>query len=201
MDFVMTLILASSSPYRRALLQRLGLPFECVTPALKESAAPGEQAAAMALRLAQEKAAAVAQARPEDLVIGSDQVACLDGRIVTKPGTHARALAQLEMSSGRQLNFYTGLSVQYQGTTKSCVEQFSVVFRELSHDEINTYLEREQPYDCAGSFKWEGLGISLFQRLVGDDPTALEGLPLIRLCAMLRDFGLDPLGPRNAFKP
>ncbi|MEW5837543.1 MAG: Maf family nucleotide pyrophosphatase [Pseudomonadota bacterium] len=190
-----TLILASTSPYRRALLERLRLPFSALKPGVEESALPGEEAEAMVCRLAQAKARAVAEQQPHAWVIGSDQCAVLNGQILGKPGTHERARAQLQAASDQQVIFHTGLCLTQRasGFERTVNVPFRVQFRELSLDEIEHYLQREQPYDCAGSFKSEGLGITLFQSLQGDDPSALIGLPLIALCAMLREAGLDPL--------
>jgi septum formation protein len=183
----MEIILASTSSYRRALLERLGLPFQCVPPGVDEKQLPGETPAAMAARLALAKAESVAACSPQALVIGSDQVAALGGKVLGKPGDFATARAQLAASSGRTVNFYTGLALvcRARALHLTHLEPFAVEFRSLQPGEIDAYLERDQPYDCAGSFKWEGLGISLFRRLRGDDPTALEGLPLIALCELL----------------
>ena len=194
----MKLILASTSPYRRELLGRLGLPFETASPGVDESPQPGETPQRLVERLACAKAEAVAAAEPEALVIGSDQVAVCEGRVLGKPGDHAAAVEQLRNASGRTVTFYTGLCLinTARGTRQQCVEPFWVVFRELTGEQIESYLEREQPYDCAGSFKSEGLGIALFRRMEGHDPSALMGLPLIRLVAMLEAEGVDVLGGR-----
>ena len=192
------LILASTSPYRRELLQRLRLPFEVLSPGVDETPQPGEAPAALALRLALAKARAVAALRPNAVVIGSDQVADLDGLAIGKPGTHERATEQLRWLSGRQAVFQTAVAVV---RVDSAFEQVvlapvSVRFRALSDAEIEHYLRAEQPYDCAGSAKCETLGIALLESINSDDPTALVGLPLIRTCALLRAAGLDPLaGP------
>ncbi|MFN5512241.1 MAG: Maf family protein [Burkholderiales bacterium] len=186
------LILASSSRYRRELLARLGLGFECMSPDIDEQPRAGETAEAVARRLALEKAQAIARQNPDALVIGSDQTATIDGsQIIGKPGTHERAIAQLQSASGRTLTFHTGLCVWQTGQEPllDCVSTF-VRFRVLADDEIERYLRAEQPYDCAGSAKSEGLGVSLLHSQDGSDPTALIGLPLIRLCAMLRQRGL-----------
>lgn len=190
-----TLILASTSPYRRALLERLRLPFRVCKPGVDEARLPNESAEQMVCRLAQAKATVVAREDPTAWVIGSDQCAVLDGQILGKPGTHARAFEQLEAASGKQVIFHTGLCLMQRASDFERVMNvpFSVHFRELTAREIEHYLQREQPYDCAGSFKSEGLGITLFQSMQGDDPSALIGLPLIALCAMLREAGLDPL--------
>ncbi len=185
-------ILASTSPFRRALLDRLGLPFEVSAPDIEETPRPGEQAAELVARLAEAKARAVAARESQALVIGSDQVAVLDGDILGKPGDHARAVAQLSRASGRTVSFYTGLCLldSASGRTQVAVEPFWVVFRKLDPECIESYLRREQPYNCAGSFKSEGLGITLFRRLRGDDPNSLVGLPLIRLVDMLKQEGV-----------
>ena len=193
-----TLILASTSRYRRELLQRLRLPFEVLSPGVDETPLPGEAPAALALRLALAKARAVAALRPNAVVIGSDQVADLDGLAIGKPGTHERATEQLRWLSGRQAVFQTAVAVV---RVDSAFEQVvlapvSVRFRALSDAEIEHYLRAEQPYDCAGSAKCETVGIALLESIDSDDPTALVGLPLIRTCALLRAAGLDPLaGP------
>ena len=186
------LILASTSPFRRELLARLGLPFATQAPEVDESRLPGEDAPALATRLAEWKARAVARREPAALIVGSDQVATLDGEIVGKPGDHERAALQLRRASGRTVVFYTGLCL-LDGTSGQCqvaVERFQVTFRPLTAVMIERYLRREQPYQCAGSFKSEGLGIALFERLAGDDPTSLIGLPLIRLARMLDAAGV-----------
>jgi MAF protein len=150
----------------------------------------------LVLRLAEAKAVAVAERHPEAIVIGSDQVACIDDQVLGKPGDRARAIAQLERAAGRTVVFQTGLCVlnAITGRTQTLVEPFRVHFRPLSRRHIEAYVDREQPYDCAGSFKSEGLGIALFDRLEGDDPSALVGLPLIRLITLLESEGCYPLG-------
>ena len=186
-----TLVLASTSVYRRELLERLQLPFETAAPNIDETRLVNESAQAMVARLAQQKAEAIAAQYPNALIIGSDQCAVLSEQILGKPHTHAKAVEQLQASSGNKVEFLTGLCL-YDSQTQSFqldVISFQVEFRELQAVEIENYLLREQPYNCAGSFKSEGLGISLFKRMHGDDPTALIGLPLIRLCAMLRAQG------------
>ena len=187
----MEIILASTSRYRQRLLERLGLPFRTRAPGTDESPRCGESPSALALRLATEKSRAVAAHNPAALVIGSDQVASLDNRILGKPGDLDTARRQLRASSGRELRFHTGLALvcEDREISLSHVEPFSVHFRQLEHAEIDDYLQREQPFDCAGSFRWEGLGIALFHHLRGDDPTALEGLPLISLCRLLNQAG------------
>lgn len=186
------LILGSTSRYRRELLARLNVPFETAAPEVDETPRPGERPADLALRLARAKAAEVAARFPQAVVIGSDQVADLDGEPLGKPGTHERAAAQLARMSGRTVVFQTAVCV---ACLASGFEQFDlaaveVQFRSLAPDEIEAYLRAEQPYDCAGSAKSEGLGISLLERIVNDDPTALIGLPLIRTCRLLRAAGL-----------
>ena len=191
----MPLILASSSPYRQRLLSRLGQPFEARSPGVDETAQDGESPDALALRLAAAKAAAIASAQPDAVVIGSDQVASLGGRALGKPGAAARAIEQLQACSGRSVTFYTGLALRVPGETAPRVhlEPFTVYFRKLRDAEIRDYVNREQPLDCAGSFKWEALGIALFDRMEGDDPTSLEGLPLIALTQMLGEAGYPVL--------
>lgn len=188
------LILASSSTYRRALLERLRIPFESVSPDIDETPVADEDARSLSLRLAEQKARAVARQYPDAVVIGSDQVPSLDGELLEKPGTAARAEAQLARCSARSVVFHTGLCVLSPATAPQldCIT-VEVRFRELSAAEITNYVALDQPLDCAGSFKWESLGITLFESLEGPDPTALEGLPLIALSRMLRASGLDPL--------
>lgn len=187
------LILASTSPFRRALLERLGLPFEVGAPDTDETPRPAEQAVALVARLAEAKARSVAARAPRSLVIGSDQVAVLDGEILGKPGDHDRAVAQLTRASGRSVAFHTGLCLldSASGRVQAAVEPFTVVFRKLHPARIEGYLRRERPYNCAGSFKSEGLGIVLFRCLRGDDPNSLVGLPLIRLVEMLENEGVE----------
>lgn len=190
------LLLASSSPYRKALLQRLGLPFTCASPDIDETPADGESGPDLALRLATGKARALARDYPGHWIIGSDQVACLpDGSLLNKPGNHEQALQQLRKSSGQRVEFHTGLTLldTDSGQQQSHCELFTVHFRQLTDPEIDAYLYREQPYDCAGSFRMEGLGIALFSKLEGADPNSLIGLPLIALISMLRNWGINPL--------
>lgn len=181
------LILASGSPYRRALLEKLGLPFDVVSPDVDETPLPGEKPQAMVERLALLKAQTVARTHPGTLVIGSDQAAVLDDKIIGKPNTHENAVAQLRASSGRRMVLYTALVLldADSGRAQSEVVPFSVVFRKLTEEQIENYLRRERPYNCAGSVKSEGLGIVLLDKLEGDDPNTLIGLPLIRLTRML----------------
>jgi len=195
MDAPPRLILASTSRYRRELLQRLRLPFATVAPAVDEAARAGETPAALAQRLALAKAHAVAAREPQAIVIGSDQVAELDGAALGKPGTHARAVQQLRTMSGRAVRFHTAVAVvrASNGFAQQALVTVTVRFRRLSDREIERYLLLEQPYDCAGSAKCETLGIALAEAIESDDPTALVGLPLIRTSAMLREAGLDPL--------
>ncbi len=190
------LILASTSVYRRELLHRLRIPFTVVASHVDETAAPNELPAALATRLAVAKAHAVAQLYPAAAVIGSDQVAELHGTALGKPGNHQRATQQLRAMRGQQVIFHTAVAVVCAATHFEAVEtaRVRVTFRELSDDEIERYLQAEQPYDCAGSAKSEALGIALLESVESDDPTALIGLPLIRTCALLRRAGLDPLG-------
>ena len=186
------LILGSTSRYRRELLERMQLPFTTVSPDVDEAPLIDETPYARSLRLAEAKARAVAALHPGALVIGSDQVPELDGQPLSKPGTHERATEQLRQMSGRQMNFHTGVCVicQETGFIQVDVVTVNVRFRELNDAEIERYLRAEQPYDCAGSAKSEGLGIALLDALTSDDPTALVGLPLIRTCQMLRAAGV-----------
>ena len=189
------LILASTSRYRRELLLRLQLPFTVRAPETDETPHEGEAPAALAARLALAKARAVARLAPEALVIGSDQVADLDGRPIGKPATLDHAAAQLRAMSGRSVVFHTGVAVVCAARRHeaSALVAATVRVRRLSEAEIERYLQLEQPLDCAGSAKSEALGIVLLDAIESDDPTALVGLPLIRTCAMLRAAGLDPL--------
>jgi septum formation protein len=189
------LILGSTSRYRRELLARLRMPFDVVAPAVDETPRPGETPAALALRLALEKAREVASRHANAVVIGSDQVADLDGEPIGKPGTHERAIEQLTCMSGRTLVFHTAVAVVSQARGFERVESVPVRVgvRSLTRAEIEHYLQLEQPYDCAGSAKSETLGIALLSAIESDDPTALVGLPLIRTCELLRAAGLDPL--------
>lgn len=195
---MLRLLLASSSPYRRQLLERLGLPFDCQSPDIDETPAPGEMPETLARRLAQGKAQALAEPAPTaQLIIGSDQVACLNGKTLGKPGDHANAKAQLAAASGQTVTFYTGLCLHDNrtGTSETRCDTYRVHFRTLSEAQIEHYLIRETPYDCAGSFKAEGLGIRLFERMEGADPNSLIGLPLITLTDLLLSAGVDPLQP------
>jgi septum formation protein len=187
------LVLASSSAYRKELLSRLQLPFEVAVPDIDETPHPGETPRATALRLAREKAAAVAIKLPGCIVIGSDQVATLDDEQIGKPGNHANALAQLQKMRGREVIFHTALCVWDGRTGQAQVEdiQTTVKFRDLPDAELDAYLRIEQPYDCAGSAKNEALGIAILERIDSGDPTALTGLPLIALTGMLRKIGVS----------
>ncbi|SEK56853.1 septum formation protein [Roseateles sp. YR242] len=187
------LVLGSTSRYRRELLARLQWPFDVASPDVDETPRPDEAPQALARRLALAKAQAVASRWPEAIVIGSDQVADLDGQPLGKPGNHERAVAQLRAMRGKTVIFHTALAVvcQSSGFTATDLAPVEVRFRDLSDAEIEAYLRAEQPYDCAGSAKAEGLGISLLDAIQSDDPTALIGLPLIRTCTLLRQAGLS----------
>ena len=186
------LVLGSTSRYRRELLERLNLPFDVTAPEVDETPLPGEAPRSLALRLALAKARAVAQLHPDAVVIGSDQVADLAGEPLGKPGHHERAVAQLRQMRGQTVVFQTAVAVVCAATGFEQIDlaPVEVKFRELSDAEIERYLRAEQPYDCAGSAKSEGLGIALLDAIHSDDPTALIGLPLIRTCRMLRAAGL-----------
>lgn len=186
------IILASGSKYRSMLLQRLGLPFDCHTPNIDESTLENESPLQQVERLAGAKAAAVCQDHPTAVVIGSDQLAVFDGSAVGKPGDHRRAMRQLRSFSGQAIEFLTAVAVHSNATgfSETHVDHTRVVFRDLVDAEIERYLEREQPFDCAGAFKAEALGISMFRRIESEDPTGLIGLPLIRTSAMLRRAGI-----------
>ncbi len=190
-----TLILGSTSPYRRELLQRLAIPFEVASPNVDETPRPGEAPSQLAQRLALAKARAVATNFPEAVVIGSDQVADLNGQPLGKPGNHERAVAQLRQMRGKTVIFQTAVAVVclQSGFEQTDLAEVKVKFRDLSEDEIEHYLQAEQPYDCAGSAKSEGLGIALLDAIDSDDPTALVGLPLIRTCRMIRAAGIPLL--------
>lgn len=183
------LLLASTSPYRRELLKRLRLPFECVPPRVDETPLPGESPDELASRLAGEKAAEVHSREPDAWVIGSDQVADLDGRVLGKPGDFESAVAQLRAMSGREVVFHTALCLVGADFRESVVDTTRVRLRTLGDDGIARYLQAEPAFDCAGSFKAEGLGISLFDAIDSHDPTALVGLPLIATARLLRQAG------------
>ena len=189
------IVLASTSPFRRELLERLGLPFGTADPATDETPLVGETPEASALRLSEAKARAVAARYPEALIIGSDQVATLDGEIFGKPGSHERAVRQLQTLRGRRVNFFTGLCLLDAITGEAQLRGVPtlVTFRELSDAEIENYLHKERPYNSAGAAKSEGLGIALIAKMEGDDPNALIGLPLIALCDLLRNSNVNIL--------
>jgi septum formation protein len=191
----MKLILASSSLYRRELLERLMIPFETMIPDVDETPRPGETPEQLVERLAIAKAQAVAAKQRDALIIGSDQVAVHDRQIVGKPYSHERAVEQLKTASGKAVSLYTGLALvnTASGRIQSEVVPFRVVFRQLNDRQIENYLRKEQPYHCAGSVKSEGLGVALLERFEGDDPATLIGLPLIRLVRMLENEGIDVL--------
>lgn len=190
-----SILLASTSPFRQALLHKLGLPFITAAPEVDESPQPGENAEALVTRLAVAKAQALAKTHPGHWIIGSDQVCVLDGQITGKPHTVENARAQLRAASGKAITFYTGLALFHPDSNQllRCCEPFVVHFRTLTDAEIAGYVEKEQPLQCAGSFKSEGLGICLFDRLEGRDPNTLVGLPLIALNEMLHKVGINPL--------
>lgn len=181
------LVLASTSPYRKSLLDKLGITYEIAVPDIDENPVDGEIPEELVCRLAAQKTDAVSDRHPVALIIGSDQVAVLNDTILAKPGNYTNALQQLSDMSGHTVTFYTGLCLlnSETGNRQISCETYKVVFRELNLREIESYLTKEQPYDCAGSFKSEGLGISLFKKLEGDDPNSLIGLPLIKLIDML----------------
>jgi len=189
------LVLASTSPYRKALLEQLHLQFECARPEADESPLDGEKVEDLVVRLAELKARAVAAGHPDSLIIGSDQSAVLNGEILTKPGNRDNATRQLRAASGQKITFHTGLCLlnSSTGVAQTCCVPFTVVFRELGDEVIEHYLDSEQPYNCVGSFKSEGLGIALFERFEGEDPNALIGLPLIKLNELLRNEGFEIL--------
>jgi len=186
------IVLGSTSPFRRALLEKLGINFDVDAPEADEQHQELETPEQLVLRLARAKAEAVAERHPDALVIGSDQVACIDDRILGKPGNRDNAIQQLSLASGKRVTFYTGLCLYNAATggVQTSCELFHVHFRVLDRPQIERYLDAETPYNCAGSFKSEGLGISLFSRMEGDDPNTLIGLPLIRLIAFLDAEGI-----------
>ena len=193
----MQIVLASTSPYRKSLLEKIIPEFICVAPNVDETPTSGESPAILAQRLAEAKALAVAKLRESntELIIGSDQVASVDNVILGKPGTVERAMEQLTMCSGKTVTFYTGLSLvnTQDNTAVTVVDTYSVVFRKLSQNHISNYVNREMPLNCAGSFKSEGLGITLFASMQGKDPNTLVGLPLIELTQLLASQGYDVL--------
>jgi MAF protein len=187
------IVLASASPYRKALLQRLHLPFEAISPDIDESPLPGESAENLVTRLAQRKAERIAEDRPDALIIGSDQAAVLGTAILGKPVTRGNAHKQLQLMRNQTVNFVTGLCV-INAATRNCqtaLIDYQVSFRDYTDAEIERYLDIDSPYDCAGSFKSEQMGVTLMRRMAGDDPTALIGLPLIKLAEMLRNENLQ----------
>lgn len=186
------LVLGSTSPFRRELLTRLGISFVCDKPEVDEAAESSESPEQLVIRLAESKARDVGERHPGALVIGSDQVACIEGAILGKPGGREAAIDQLCRAAGKVVTFYTGLCLLNTATDRIqiCCEPFRVHFRNLDQEQIARYVDKEQPFNCSGSFKSEGLGISLFERLEGDDPNALIGLPLIRLIDMLGREGI-----------
>lgn len=192
-----TIVLASTSPFRAQLLERLGLPFQAAAPNADETALAEESAEQLVIRLAEAKARAVQADHPNALIIGSDQVAVLDGNILGKPGTHERAVGQLSSASGKSVRFLTGLCLLDTRNDEAQVDMvpFEVKFRQLDAKQIDYYLRAEKPYNAAGSFKSEAMGIALFESMNGNDPTALVGLPLIRLTSMLAEAGVDVLAP------
>lgn len=190
-----SIILASSSPYRQALLAKLALKFTAIAPEIDETPLVGESSTEMVLRLSQLKAQTLAKKFPDSIIIGSDQCGELAENRLGKPGNQNRAIQQLQACSGKAVTFYTGLVLYHSGRDEywRYCETFEVKFRQLTHAEILAYLNKEQPYDCAGSFKCEGLGISLFESMHGRDPNSLVGLPLIALVDGLRYFSINPL--------
>lgn len=188
-----TLVLASSSPYRKSLLDRLSIPYLCQSPDIDESPKKEETPLELVGRLSREKAAALQATFPNHLIIGSDQVAELNGQIITKPGCFENARKQLKRQSGNSVRFHTGVCLynSSNGESETDIVTTTANFRVLSDSEIDRYLYKEEPFDCAGSFKCEKLGISLLESMLGPDPTALVGLPLIRLCKMLRAQGIQ----------
>ncbi|WP_019027883.1 Maf family protein [Colwellia piezophila] len=190
-----TLVLGSTSPFRKTILEKLQLPFSCARPNIDETALQGESPQVLVQRLAIEKAKAVSPLHPKALIIGSDQVAVCEGEILGKPHNFNNAVIQLSKFSGKSITFYTGLCVydSEHDNIAALVEPFTVHFNQLSLEEITNYLHAEQPYNCAGSFKSEGLGICLFSKLEGDDPNTLIGLPLIKLVTLLKQQGIDVL--------
>lgn len=191
------IVLASSSPYRKALLTRLQLPFTTANPNVDESPLAHERPQALCERLSRAKAHALSHQYPDAIIIGSDQVASLNGRLLGKPGNRACAFEQLSCASGQSVDFFTGLCVQRSSNQLFHMAQTQVCFRRLTAAEINRYIDVETPWDCAGSFKAEGLGICLFDKISSSDPTDLIGLPLIALSRLLRELGINPLAEEN----
>lgn len=188
-----SLILASTSPFRKEILSRLQIPFDTFAPNVDETALPNESPSALVIRLAELKARAAQTTYPQALVIGSDQVAVIDDSILGKPGTHEQAIKQLTAASAKQVEFLTGLCLlnTLTGKVQTDIVRFGVTFRQLTTQQIENYLNKEKPYNCSGSFKSEGLGIVLLERMMGSDPTAVIGLPLIRLVRMLEEEGVE----------
>lgn len=196
---MLPIILASTSPYRAELLRKLGLDFCCESPEVEENRLTGESAHEQAKRLSQAKAASIAERFSTHYIIGSDQTVAFQGDVLGKPHTHARAHEQLSRFSGHRVDFHTGLTLinSQTGKIQSLVDRFTVHFRTLSHHTIEHYLHTDKPYDCAGSFKSEGLGITLFTALEGKDPNSLVGLPLIDLTTLFANEGVQlPLAPK-----
>ena len=191
----MKLVLASTSPFRKALLDRLGLDYETDSPDIDETPRDNESIEEMVIRLAKGKASAVASKHPNALIIGSDQSAVLDGEVLSKPGGYDKAFKQLKNASGKRIVFQTGLCLLNTSTNhqQSACVPYTVVFKTLNDEMIDHYLKKEEPYNCAGSFKSEALGIALFEKFEGEDPNALIGLPLIKLVEMLGNEGMPPL--------
>ncbi len=191
----MQIILASSSKYRIQLLDKSGINAFSKPPNIDESPLPKESPKALAARLSESKAKAIQAEYPNHLIIGSDQVACVDGQILGKPGNLESAIGQLTAARGKTAKFHTGLTLlnSRTGNVQTCVNTTTVIYRDLTDEEIRCYLEKEQPFDCAGSFKSEGLGIAILQSINGSDPNALVGLPIIELLTMLRNEGVNPL--------
>lgn len=191
------LILGSSSPFRKELLAKIGLEFITSSPDIDETRFEDEQPQRLVQRLAEQKARKIAESYPDALIIGSDQVAVLNDQVLGKPVNHENAMKQLIAASGNTVEFLTGLALfnSKSGQMQSLVESFEVTFKTLNENQIDYYLQQEQPYQCAGSFKSEGFGISLFEKLNGDDPNSLIGLPLIQLISLLENEGVDVLSP------
>lgn len=190
---MLSLILASSSPYRKELLSKLGLSFTAIDPDIDESIRVKENPEQLVTRLSVQKAKAIPTTAAGHLIIASDQVASINGQILTKPGNHMKAAKQLQLCSANTVTFFTGLALlnTANNNLQSTTEQYSVKFRTLDEEAIQRYLYKEHPYDCAGSFKMEGLGISLFESMQGNDPNSLIGLPLIQLVTMLKNEGIN----------
>ncbi len=193
------LILGSSSPFRAEILTKIGLAFTTASPDIDERSLIDEKPEQLVKRLSEQKAFKIAEKHPNALIIGSDQVAVLDGKVLGKPGNHENAVKQLMAASGKTVLFMTGLALLNSQTNniQSLVEPFEVEFKKLTFEQIDYYLNKEQPYQCAGSFKSEGFGISLFSKLNGDDPNSLVGLPLIRLISLLEAEGINVLQPNQ----